>query len=312
MYGIFAAIVGVLTACQSRSNGALSKAIHNGVAAALISFGSGWIILFILCFGVKKERAGIALLVNGIKLKKLKWWELIGGMAGGFFVAVQSIAVPQIGVAIFTICIIGGQTASSLVVDRMGITPKGKQHITAPRIFAAIMTLVAVTVAVYPKLQSSTFKLTPVILAVTVGAIVSFQQGVNARVNEISRRPLATTFLNFMMGSFVLTIALLVDFANGGSIGALPSNPLDYLGGIIGVIFIAVSAFTIKHMGILNFLLFSVSGQLFGAILLDWLWPATGVTLSSYLIYGTLITLGSIGMSQYFTKRSLQTESVHI
>ena len=85
-----------------------------------------------------------------------------------------------------------------------------------------------------------------------------------------------------------------------------PFPVLQYLPGwifIAGVIFIATSAFAVKHMGILNFVLSSVTGQLIGALLLDWLAPAANTTLSGYLVTGVFMTLGSILVSRYFEKR---------
>lgn len=304
MYGFLAAIVGALTAVQSRVNGQLSKEIHNGIAAALISFGVGYVCLIVITIFSLKDRQGLVAMWSAIKHGRLKWWEIIGGMGGGFFVAVQATTVPLIGVAIFSICTIGGQTAASLLVDKWGISPRGKQRITAPRIFAAVMTLSAVTVAVFPDLGKSTFKIAPVFFGVLVGAIVSFQQAVNSRVNEHAKRPLATAWLNFLMGTFVLVVALTVDLLRGGSIGSLPSNPLLYFGGPIGLIFISVSAFAIKHTGVLTFIMFSVSGQLTGAILLDWLAPTSGHSVTGFLITGTAMTLLSITASQLITKRS--------
>ena len=306
MYGFLAAFVGALTALQSRLNGQLSKDIHNGIAAALVSFGVGYICLILITAFSVKDRQALIAMWSAIKHKRLKKWEIIGGMGGGFFVAVQATTVPMIGVAIFSICTIAGQTASSLLVDKWGISPRGKQHITLPRIFAAVMTLSAVTLAVFPDLGKSTFKFAPVIFALIVGAVVSFQQAVNGRVNEHAKRPLATAWLNFLMGSFILIIALAVDLARGATIGAFPTNPWVYFGGPIGLIFISVSAFAIKHTGVLTFIMYSVSGQLAGAILIDWLAPTTGHPVTSYLIFGTLLTLLSIAASQVMTKRSVK------
>ena len=308
MYGILAAIVGALTALQSRLNGQLSKDIHNGIAAALVSFGTGYIVLIAITVLSLKDRQGLVAMWSAIKHKRLKTWEIIGGMGGGFYVAVQATTVPLIGVAIFSICTIGGQTAASLLVDKWGISPRGKQLITGPRIFAAFMTLLAVTVAVFPDLGNATFKLAPVFFGVLVGSIVSFQQAVNGRVNEHAKRPLATAWLNFLMGSFILIIALMVDLMRGATIGAFPTNPWVYFGGPIGLVFISVSAFAIKHTGVLNFIMFSVSGQLSGAILLDWLAPTTGKHVTGYLIVGTLITLISITTLQLVSKRKQKLE----
>jgi transporter family-2 protein len=42
---IFAALCGILVALQSRVNGGLSALLGNGVQAALISFGTGFVVL---------------------------------------------------------------------------------------------------------------------------------------------------------------------------------------------------------------------------------------------------------------------------
>ena len=79
LYPFLAIFVGALPAVQSRLNGQLSKDIHNGIAAAIISFGTGWIVLFILCFGLKEERAGLANIWKGVKSGRLARWEIIEG-----------------------------------------------------------------------------------------------------------------------------------------------------------------------------------------------------------------------------------------
>ncbi len=303
MLGLLTIFIGALVALQSRINGSLATSVHNGIAAALLSNIAGWIFLWVLVFGSKKERAGLALVRDAWKAKKLKLWFLLGGVAGGFFLSIQSITVPELGVAIFTIATIGGQTVTSLVVDKMGISPSGKKHITLPRVLGAVVTLVAVTIAVYPKLTGANFKLLPVLLTVLVGAVVAFQQAINGQLNVVTGRPLATAWINFSVGSLVLTFSLIINLLNGGHIAQIPTNPWVYLGGPLGLIFIAVSAYVVKAMGVLNFILFSVTGQLVGALLLDWLAPATKGGVSSYLIFGTLLTLGSILFSQLAEKK---------
>jgi len=302
-YSLLALVIGSLTSVQSRINGQLSKDIHNGIAAALISFLSGWLFVIIVCILWKPDRNGLANIWKALRTRRLKPWEVIGGMGGGFFVAIQSSSVPIIGVAIFTICAVGGQTISSMIVDLIGLSPSGKHKVTPVLAITAIVTLISVTIAVYPDLQSATFRFAPILLAIIVGVVVSFQQAINGRVNVVSTRPLATTFVNFLMGSTVLTIALMINLARGGTIGALPTNFVVYLGGIIGVIYIAVSAFTVRHIGILNMILFSVTGQLIGALLLDWLAPAANTKVTSYLLTGTAMTLGAVVSSRIFTLR---------
>jgi transporter family-2 protein len=109
--------------------------------------------------------------------------------------------------------------------------------------------------------------------------------------------------LNFSSGAIVVLIALSVDLAFGASIGPLPSNFWVYTGGTAGLIFVAVSAYIIKHLGVLNFVILNIAGQLVGAVLIDWLAPAKAGSLNGYLIFGTILTIISIAVSKLYEGR---------
>ena len=303
MFAVFAVLIGVVVAIQSRINGQLSADLNNGLAAALVSFLTGLTLVTILVFGFKREREALFRIFTAVKSKKLVTWEVMGGILGGFFVAAQSAVVPQIGVALFTISVVAGQTVSSLLVDKAGITPSGKQKITKPRIIGAIATLIAVGIAVFPDLTNSEFRFLPLTFSLIVGVFASIQQGMNGRVNVVAGRPLATAWLNFASGTVVVVIALSINLALGATIGSFPSNFWVYTGGSAGLIFVAVSAFIIKHLGVLNFVILNIAGQLIGAVLIDWIFPAKAGSLNGYLIFGTFITIASIAVSRLYEAR---------
>jgi transporter family-2 protein len=306
MFAIFAVLIGVVVAIQARINGQLSVDLDNGLAAALISFLTGLAIVSVLVFGFKREREALFRVFEAIKNKQLVTWELMGGVLGGFFVAAQSAVVPQIGVALFTIAVVAGQTISSLLVDKVGMTPSGKERITKPRIFGAVATLIAVAIAVFPDLTNSEFRFLPLTVALIVGVFASFQQGMNGRVNVVGKRPLATAWLNFVSGAIVVVIALSVDLALGATIEPLPGNFWVYTGGAAGLIFVAVSAYIIKHLGVLNFSILNIAGQLVGAILIDWLAPTKAGSLNGCLIFGTVMTIISIAVSKLYEGRKVK------
>jgi transporter family-2 protein len=300
MFAVFAVLIGVVVAIQSRINGQLSSDLNNGLAAALVSFLTGLTLVTILVFGFKREREALFRIFTAVKSKKLVTWEVMGGILGGFFVSAQSAVVPQIGVALFTISVVAGQTVSSLLVDKAGITPNGKQKITKPRIIGAIATLIAVGIAVFPDLTNSEFRFLPLIFSLIVGVFASIQQGMNGRVNVVAGRPLATAWLNFASGTVVVVIALSINLALGATIGSFPNNFWVYTGGSAGLIFVAVSAFIIKHLGVLNFVILNIAGQLIGAVLIDWIFPAKAGSLNGYLIFGTFMTIASIAVSRLY------------
>lgn len=302
--GLLTAFVGFVVAVQSRLNGQLSETVHNGIEAALASNLVGYALIWCLVFGIKKERQALKLIFTTWRAGGLRSWELVGGLGGGYYLAMQSTTVPQIGVAIFSIGTIGGTALASLIIDKIGFSPNGKQHITVVRVIGAFLTLLAVTVAVYPQLREGSFKLLPVLLTVTVGGITAIQQSLNGRVNVVSGRPLSTSWLNFTMGTIALVAAVVVDAIRGAHFAALPANPLLYLGGPLGLIFIAVSSHVVKETGILNFVLFSTTGQLVGAVLLDWIFPTAKTSVTGYLLVGTAITLFAVVLSQLVERRS--------
>ena len=306
MFAVFAVLIGVVVAIQSRINGQLSVDLNNGLAAALVSFLTGLALVTVLVFGFKREREALFRIFVAVRNKQLVTWEVMGGVLGGFFVAAQSAVVPQIGVALFTISVVAGQTVSSLLVDKAGITSSGKQRITRPRIFGAVATLIAVAIAVFPDLTNSEFRFLPLTFSLIVGVFASIQQGMNGRVNVVAQRPLATAWLNFASGTIVVVIALSVDLALGATIKPLPSNFWVYTGGTAGLIFVAVSAYIIKHLGVLNFVILNIAGQLVGAVMIDWLAPAKAGSLNGYLIFGTALTIISIAVSKLYEGRKVK------
>ena len=53
----------------------------------------------------------------------LRPWQLLGGVAGASLVASQGITVGTIGVALFVVAVVAGQTSSGLAVDHAGLGP---------------------------------------------------------------------------------------------------------------------------------------------------------------------------------------------
>jgi transporter family-2 protein len=114
----------------------------------------------------------------------------------------------------------------------------------------------------------------------------------NGLINEHSGQSFTTSLLNFIMGSSVLGIALLIAVAIGKvEFVALPAGPWGiYMGGTIGVIYIAFTSTIVQHLGVLTFTLFSTGGQLIGALLIDIYSPTKGVSVSAYLVSGIVMT----------------------
>ena len=289
---LLAALSGLLIAMQARANGELSHRMGNPIEAALVSFGSGLLIISLISIFTPAIRNGMKNLKGAVSRKEIPVWTLFAGMLGGSFVAVQTQIVPIIGVAIYSVASIAGQTAASLIVDRIGLTGGGKKEITVRRVAAAGVTVLAVLVSVLDRIEAENLSLFAVIFGCFAGAIVGVQRALNGQINESTHQSFATSWLNFIMGTTFLFILLSIGVAiNRAEIVALPSGPWwMYMGGTIGVIYIAFTSTIVQHLGVLTFTLISVGGQLVGSLLIDLYSPTQGVQISTYLVTGIVMT----------------------
>ena len=293
---LLAALSGVLIALQARANGELSHLLGNGLQAALISFGSGLIIIFAITLFNSKIKVGIKNLRAAVANKEIAQWKLFAGALGGSFIAIQTQIVPLIGVAIFSVASIAGQTAMSLVVDRIGLTGGGKKLISPRRVLAAVLTVVAVLVSVWDRIDASNLSMFAVTAGGVSGAIVGFQRALNGQINEYSHQSFTTSLLNFMTGTtFLLTLTVIGLVIGKNDLSPLPSGPWwVYTGGIIGVTYIAFTSTIVQHLGVLTFTLFSVGGQLVASLVIDLISPTDGVSVSAYLVTGIVMTYAGV------------------
>jgi len=289
---LLAALSGILISFQARANGELSLRLDNGLQAAFISFSSGLLLIAVISMFNPSIKNGARKLRAAVAAKEIAPWTLFAGALGGAFVAVQTQIVPLIGVAIYSVASIAGQSATSLLVDRIGFTGGGKKPISLRRIAAAVVTVLAVLVSVFDRIDARNLSLIAVALAGLAGAIVGVQRALNGLINEHSGQSFTTSLLNFIMGSSALGIALLFAVAIGKvEFVALPAGPWwIYMGGTIGVIYIAFTSTIVQHLGVLTFTLFSTGGQLIGALFIDIYSPTEGVSVSAYLVSGIVMT----------------------
>jgi transporter family-2 protein len=281
-----------MIALQARANGELSYRLDNAPQAALVSFSSGLFFITIYAMFSPKIKEGIKRLKAAVSSGEIPKIRLLAGSLGGAFVALQTSVVPLIGVALYSVASIAGQSAVSLLVDRIGLTGGGVKLISARRIAAAFITVIAVLVSVIDKLEANNFQLFALLLAVIAGALVGVQRALNGQINEHSQNSYTTSLLNFITGTSFLALFIIILIALGRvELQPLPIGPWwIYSGGVIGVIYIAATSLIVQHLGVLTFTLFSVGGQLIASLLLDIYSPTQGVSVSWYLVSGIAMT----------------------
>lgn len=293
---LLAALSGAMIAVQARVNGELSHQINNGLQAAFVSFGSGLLIILLITPFSSQIKEGIVNLRSAVKKKEIARWKLFAGALGGSFVAIQTQIVPLIGVAIYSVASIAGQTAMSLIVDRIGLTGGGKKLISPRRVLAAVLTVIAVLVSVWDRIDANNLSMFAVTAGGIAGAIVGVQRALNGQINEYSHQSFTTSLLNFITGTSFLMVLIAIGLIIGSNeLSPLPSNPWwIYTGGVIGVIYIAFTSTIVQHLGVLTFTLFSVGGQLVGSLVIDLVSPTKGVSVSAYLVTGIVMTYAGV------------------
>jgi bacterial/archaeal transporter family-2 protein len=295
-----AAVAGLGVATQSRINGELGARLHDGVAAATISFGTGLVLLSVLLLAVPAGRRGLARVAGAVRAGGtggLRWWQCVGGACGAFLVIGQGTTVAALGVAVFTVATVAGQSVSSLAVDRLGAGPAGPQPLTAGRVLGAALAIAAVLIAVAGRLGTPS-ALGLAAIPALAGAGSAWQQAVNGRVRATAGSALTATFINFAVGTSVLVVALGVDLAvRGLPTGTLPDQPWLYLGGPFGMVFIGISAAVVRRTGVLLLGLSMISGQLVGALVLDEIAPEPGGRPAANIVLGIALTLVAIAVA---------------
>lgn len=293
---------GALVAIQSQINGRLAQEIGSGmragVLAAVISFGSGLVVLLAATVATPRLRRQFRLLVASVRERRLVPVELVGGLLGATLVASQGLAVGTIGVALFSVAVTAGQSASALLVDHLGFGPAGHQPLSVPRAVAALFAVVAVVIATAER-SATSFSVAVVslaLLSLVAGAGTSVQQAINGRVSRVVG-PWVTTLNNFTVGTAGLLVAFALSFLRKGHLGALPSQPYLYLGGLMGICFIWLAALLVRVHGVLVLGLSVIAGQVVGAVVIEAFVTETHVGAAGYVaagltVLGVLVALG--------------------
>ncbi len=295
--------VGVLTAVQARINGQLGVRLEHAMVAAVISFGSGLLLIALVSVLTPGGRRGAVLLSRGIRERSIPWWMLVGGAAGALTVGTQAVAVGIVGVSLFTVGIVAGQTVGGLILDRVGYGPGGVVAVTVPRLVGGALALAAVGVVLISGDGLAGVPVWMVVLPVVVGAGLAWQQATNGRLRVRVGTPVTATLVNFTLGTAILAMLAVVVTIVDGPPAPLPSEPWLYLGGALGVAYIMLSAALVARTGVLLFGLAAVSGQLLASLALDVLWPAPagpGVVIEAVTV---VIGLASVFVAAFWPVR---------
>ncbi|GAA2887817.1 DMT family transporter [Microbacterium esteraromaticum] len=264
--------IGAMTAVQARINGVLGVRIDDGIVAGLISFAVGLAFLIAVILAMPSGRAGAARLLSGIRTRTIPFWMLLGGTCGALTVTTQGLVAGVLGVSLFTVGVVAGQTLHGLLLDRVGVGPSGVVAVTPGRIIGGALALVAVAISLGGDVLANA-PLWLLLLPFAAGAGIAWQAAANGRLARRVESPLTATLMSFIAGTVVLLAGAGVSILTRGMPGAPPAEPWLYLGGLLGFAYILLGAWLVPYTGVLLLGLGSVLGQLVTSVTIDVLWP---------------------------------------
>lgn len=133
-----------------------------------------------------------------------------------------------------------------------------------------------------------------ILFALLAGVLVAVSRQINGRLS-LSTSPLIASFWNHIVGFVALTA---LGLALGGLIppGAADAPWHAYLGGPIGVVFVAAGSWLIPRIGAVNTALLVIGGQMVSGVALDLLRDAPMTLWASAL--GVVLILAGMALTQ--------------
>lgn len=133
-----------------------------------------------------------------------------------------------------------------------------------------------------------------VALAFVAGGLVGVSRQLNGRL-AVSTSALFASFCNHLVGFVLLTA---IGLAIGGLLndGAFAGPWYIYLGGPVGVVFVALSSWIIGQIGATRSTMLIIAGQVLGGVALDWV--LTGKAVSPVAFGGIVLIVAGVLVAQ--------------
>lgn len=295
-FAVVASVVsGMLVAGQSRVNGELGVRMGDGALAALISFSSGFLILSVAMLVSARGREGLRLVISDLRAGRLPWWSVLGGLGGGFLVLTQGLVAGILGVALFSVAVVAGQTLGAMVIDSRGWVGVPRVRLSSPRIVGAVIAVLGVMVSVEVWAGQAASLSWGFVLPLAAGAGTGLQQALNGTVRQRASSALTATWINFGVGTSALAIVWVVLLPVTTGPEVLPTDWWLYAGGLLGTLFIPIQTITVHRIGVLGLGVSLVTGQILASIALDLIVPVGDFPVGGWTITGAILTVvGSV------------------
>ena len=136
---LMAVLSGCLSASITGAYAQLSSIVGNPVQATTVAFFVATMALLIFCTCLGKTR-----LVGKAFSRDYPWWMWMGGLCGATIVFSNAWLVPKVGVGVFSMALLVGQLALSMLMEHNGWLGAPRKRITWPQVVGILMMLAGV------------------------------------------------------------------------------------------------------------------------------------------------------------------------
>jgi bacterial/archaeal transporter family-2 protein len=127
-------VAGAAVTAQATLNARMAMAVGDGLWAALLSFGVGFVVLLavITLRGTAPQMGG---------LPGVPWWVWLGGVCGVWIVCAGALSLPVLGAVMALSALILGQVCMGVLIDATGAFGLPTRDIDGKRILALVLVI---------------------------------------------------------------------------------------------------------------------------------------------------------------------------
>ncbi len=288
MYYFFSILIGLIITIMVVFNGELTSFYGVYISTAIIHI-VGLIFVSILCVFKK-----IPLIT-----KKISFLLYTGGAIGVLTILFNNLAFNKISVSAIVALSLLGQAITSIIIDNYGFFDMPKQVFNKKKYISLLFMILGV---IYMLSTFNSVMVVPIILSFLTGITVVTSRTINARLAQKTSM-LASTWYNYLVGSLVSFLMLIIFFKNiDFTPFSFSKNISMYLGGILGVVTVLLSNITVTKISSYYMTLLLFVGQIFSGIILDVILTNEFSTIN--LVGGILVSIG-LSLDLWIDKRNV-------
>jgi len=136
LWQLLAVVSGCLSASITGAYAQLASAVGNPVQATTVAFFVATVVLLLLC-----TLNGSVRLVGKAFSRDYPWWMWTGGLCGAMIVFGNAWLVPKVGVGVFSMALLVGQLALSMLMEHFGWLGAPRKPITWIKIVGILLML---------------------------------------------------------------------------------------------------------------------------------------------------------------------------